>query len=78
MLGGNPLVCHTDGMAITKRRYPGRKDTIWGYCFDQPGSTRKNRKQITATGFTTKALAVAAEAKRRLAAGIVHDSVTLA
>ena len=38
----------------------------WGYQFSLPGSTRKDRKRVFRSGFTTKGAAIEAEAARRL------------
>ena len=52
-------------MAVFKRKYRSGK-TVWWYLFDAPGSTRQNRQQVTASGFSTKRQAEDAEARRRV------------
>lgn len=52
-------------MAVHKRKYRSGR-VSWYYVFDAPGSTRENRKQVTASGFSTKKAAQDAEAARRI------------
>jgi integrase len=54
-------------MAIFKRKLKSGGH-VWAYWFDAPGSTRENRKQITASGFASKKAAQDAEAERRMQA----------
>src|ERR1035438_5420092 len=51
-------------MAVFKRKLKSGGH-VWAYWFDAPGSTRENRKQITASGFSSKKAAQDAEAERR-------------
>ena len=51
-------------MPVYKRTYRSGQ-TVWFYVLDAPGSTRENRQQITASGFSTKHEAQDAEAQRR-------------
>ena len=39
---------------------------LWGYQFSLPGSTRKDRKRVSKSGFATRGAAIEAEAARRL------------
>src|ERR1035437_351736 len=48
-------------MAVKKREYQSGT-VVWRYTFDAPGSGRTARRQITASGFATKAEAIDAEA----------------
>ncbi len=52
-------------MAVRKRRLKGG-GVRWGYCFDAPGSTRDDRKQVALYGFASKKEALDAEAARRI------------
>jgi integrase len=52
-------------MPVFKRKYRSGKITCW-YVFEAPGSTREDRRQITESGFSTKAAAEKAEAERRV------------
>ncbi len=52
-------------MAVHKRTYRSG-NTVWYYVFDGPGSTKANRNQLTASGFSTKKEAHDAEAARRI------------
>jgi integrase len=54
-----------DLMATHKRKNRAGK-TIWFYMFSLPGSTRQNRKRVSASGFATKADAINAETRRRI------------
>jgi len=57
-------------MAIRKRKWKsgGKAGEAWSYCFDAPGSTRENRKQIRESGFVSKKEAQDAETARRVEA----------
>ena len=59
-------------MPVEKRTYRNGRE-VWHYRFDAPGSTRENRKQITASGFETKKAAIEAEARRRIEVQHEHD-----
>lgn len=52
-------------MSVKKRTYRSGK-TVWYYIFDAPGSTRQSRRQVKASGFSTKKEAQDAEAARRV------------
>jgi len=52
-------------MSVKKRSYPSGK-TVWYYVFDKPGSTRQDRLQVKASGFSIRKDALDAEAKRRV------------
>lgn len=52
-------------MAVFKRPYRHGKKA-WCFVFEAPGSTRTVRKQVTGSGFKTKAEAEKAEAERRV------------
>jgi integrase len=51
-------------MPVYKRTYRSGQ-TVWSYVIDAPNSTRENRQQLTASGFSTKKEAQDAEAQRR-------------
>ena len=52
-------------MPVHKYKNRTRK-TLWRYQFSLPGSTRKDRKRVFGSGFTTRGEATDAEAKRRI------------
>lgn len=51
-------------MSVSKRKW--KSGQAWAYCFDAPGSTRENRKQIFQSGFASKKEAQDAEAAWRI------------
>lgn len=51
-------------MSVKKWTYASGEVT-WSYCFDAPGSTKANRKQIREYGFESKKAATDAEVERR-------------
>jgi integrase len=51
-------------MPVYKREYKSG-EVVWSYLFSGPGATRQDRRQCTASGFTTKKAALDAEAERR-------------
>jgi integrase len=51
---------------------PYKRGDTWMYRFDLPGSTKKARKQVSDSGFTTKKEAANAEAARRIAVQQEH------
>ncbi len=55
-------------MAIRKRKWKTAQGVkiAWSYCFDAPGSTRQNRKQVFESGFASKKEATDAEVERRI------------
>jgi integrase len=53
-------------VAVRKRKLKTAGKVTWFYCFDAPGSSRGNRKQIVVHGFPTKKAAQDAEAQRRI------------
>jgi|HubBroStandDraft_6_1064221.scaffolds.fasta_scaffold46572_5 integrase len=53
-------------MAAYKRKNRAGK-TMWFFMFSLPGSTRRNRKRISGSGFATKSDAINAETLRRIA-----------
>jgi integrase len=52
-------------MPVHKRTNPSGK-VVWSYMFNAAGSTRKDRRQISKSGFKTKEDATKAEAARRM------------
>jgi integrase len=59
-------------MAVRKHKSKATGKVTWSYCFDAPGSSRQNRKQIALYGFASKKAAQDAEAQRRIDAQQEH------
>jgi integrase len=59
-------------MAVRKHKSKATGRVTWSYCFDAPGSSRQNRKQIALYGFASKKAAQDAEAQRRIDAQQEH------
>jgi integrase len=53
-------------MAVRRHKSKATGKVTWSYCFDAPGSSRQNRKQIALYGFAGKKAAQDAEAQRRI------------
>ena len=51
-------------MAVRRHKSKATGKVTWSYCFDAPGSSRQNRKQIALYGFAAKKAAQDAEAQR--------------
>ena len=59
-------------MAVRKHKSKATGKVTWSYCFDAPGSSRQNRKQIALYGFASKKAAQDSEAQRRIDAQQEH------
>ena len=53
-------------MAVRRHKSKATGKVTWSYCFDAPGSSRQDRKQIALYGFAGKKAAQDAEAQRRI------------
>src|SRR4051812_24547309 len=61
-------------MAARKHKSKATSKVTWSYVFDAPGSSRQDRKQISAYGFASKKAAQDAEAVRRVEVQAEHEA----